>query len=49
MDHIVHGVTKSWIRLSDLHFHFSYPGCATSKKTQQNKGEENNQSANEKY
>ena len=22
MDCIVHGVTKSWIRLSDFHFHF---------------------------
>ena len=21
MDHIVHGVTKSWTRLSDFHFH----------------------------
>ena len=23
MDHIVHGVTKSWARLSDFHFHFT--------------------------
>ena len=23
MDHIVHGVTKSWTPLSDFHFHFS--------------------------
>ena len=22
MDYIVHGVTKSWTRLSDFHFHF---------------------------
>ena len=22
MDYIVHGVTKSWIQLSDFHFHF---------------------------
>ena len=25
MDCIVHGVTKSWTRLSDLHFHFHNP------------------------
>ena len=24
MDYIVHGVTKSWIRLSDFHFHFLF-------------------------
>ena len=24
MDYIVHGVAKSWTRLSDLHFHFYF-------------------------
>ena len=26
MDRIVHGVTKSWTRLSNIHFHFHSPG-----------------------
>ena len=26
MDCIVHGVTKSWTRLSDFHFHFIHIG-----------------------
>ena len=33
MDCIVHGVAKSWTRLSDFHFHFSCI-CGENQNTQ---------------
>ena len=30
MDSIVHGVAKSWTRLSDFHFHFLWGSCSGS-------------------
>ena len=30
LDCIVHGVTKSWTQLSDLHFHFHFRACYPS-------------------
>ena len=33
MDCIVHGVAKSWTRLSDFHFHFHFPGGSEGKES----------------
>ena len=44
MDCIVHGVAKSWTRLSDFHFHFhshslGFPGGSADKESSHNVGD----------
>ena len=43
MDCVVHGVTKSWTRLSDFHFYFNYfwgfSGCSDGKESACNAGD----------
>ena len=35
----VHGVAKSWTRLSDFHFHLGFPGGSDSKESSCNAGD----------
>ena len=39
MDYIVHGVSKSWTRLNDFHFHFTSTGGANDKEPPPNAGD----------
>ena len=39
MDYTVHGVAKSWTRLSDFHFHFTSTGGANDKEPPPNAGD----------